>query len=94
MRRADDLFFLVRVRGDLVGQAALVLSDAFGKAGAEDGVGIHFQQLVFAGRGARIDDQNFHVPSFSCWQRQGADGPPPAVTRLAATGPWPFSAAA
>lgn len=63
-RLADDLVFLVRVGRDFVGQAAAVLADALGKTGAEHALRVHFQKLIFTRRGARVDHQNFHMPSF------------------------------
>ena len=67
LRLADEFFFLVRIRGDFVGQATAPLADAFGQTGAEHAAVVHFQQLVFAGRRARVDDQNFHSSTFLHW---------------------------
>ena len=57
---AHDLFFVVAVRSDLVGQLAHALADAFGQTGSQDGLGVHFQQLIFAGGRASVDNQYFH----------------------------------
>ena len=57
---AHDLFFVVGVGGDLVGQLAHALADAFGQTGSQDGLGVHFQQLIFAGGRASVDNQYFH----------------------------------
>ncbi len=63
-RLANQLVFLVRIRGDFVGQATAGLTDALGKAGAEHALRVHLQQLIFARRGTRVDHQYFHIPSF------------------------------
>ena len=70
----DDLFFLVGIRSDFVGQTAHVLADAFGHAGTKDGLGLHFQQLIFAGRGTGIDHKNFHGKTSLWLMPPGHDG--------------------
>ncbi len=55
-----NLFFLVRAGSELVAQLAHVLTEAFHAAGAQDGMIVHVEELVFARGRAGVDDQNFH----------------------------------
>ena len=61
---ANKLFFLVRIGDDFMGEASAFLADALGKTGAEHAARVHFQQLILAGRGTRVNHQNFHDSSF------------------------------
>ncbi len=66
----DDLLFLGAVGIDLVGELAHLKANALGEAGAEDLVVVHFNELIFAGRGSCVHNQYFHAVC-SLWSVKG-----------------------
>ena len=56
----DDLFGMIAVGCDLMGQHAHGKANAFGDTGAEDLMAVHFEELIFAGRRSSINNENFH----------------------------------
>ena len=58
--RDSDFLFLVATGSNLMAQFAHRLPDTFDDTGAQNGLVVHIEQLVFTRRRTRVDDQNFH----------------------------------
>ena len=56
----NDFLFLVCTGSNLMAQFAHRLPDTFDDTGAQNGLVVHIEQLVFTRRRTRVDDQNFH----------------------------------
>ena len=55
-----DLFSMIAVGSNLVGQNTHGKANALGDTGAEDLMAVHFEELIFAGRRSSINNENFH----------------------------------